>query len=189
MAFPDDALGEDERVVLHGRPHWRLCLGPVCALLLVSAAAGFAAAVVRLQTWAPWAWALLGVLAGLAVTRTTVLPLVRWRCSHLAVTNLRFIVREGITTRNGLDVPIDRIDAVRVRSSTLERVLGCGTLQLDVAGERLRFAHVPAVERVQARLHREIGRIESTRRAAAGETQRTSLRGHADAAVRERMGA
>ncbi|GAA1401774.1 PH domain-containing protein [Pseudonocardia kongjuensis] len=193
MAFPDDALGEDERVVLLGRPHWRLCLRPACALLLVAAVAGFAAAVVRLQVWAPWAWALLGVLAGLAVTRTTVLPLVRWRCSHLLVTNLRFVVREGMGAREGLDVPIDRIDAVRVRSTTVERLLGCGTLALDVAGERLTFRHVPVVERVQARLHREIGRTGSARRGAAGtapgETQRTSLRGRAGAAVRERMGA
>lgn len=192
MAFPEDVLGEDEHVVAHGGPHWRLCLRPVCALLLVSAVAGFAAAVVRLQVWAPQAWALLGVLAGLALARATVLPLVRWRCSHLAVTNLRFLVREGVTARDGLDVPIERIDAVRVRSTFLERVLGCGTLTLDVAGERLRFDHVPAVERVQALLHREIARGERARRAAretAGEIQRTSGRGHADAAVRERMGA
>lgn len=188
MAFPDDVLDDEEHVVLHGRPHWRLCLRSAAVLLLVSALAGFAAAVVRLQSWAPYAWALLGVLAVLAAARWTVLPIIRWRCSHLVVTNLRLLVREGIVTRDGLDVPIERIDAVRVRAGMADRLLGCGTLLLDVAGERLRFADIPRVERVQARLHREIGRTGASRRAAGQETQRTSARGHADAVIRERMG-
>ncbi|SFN11436.1 membrane protein YdbS, contains bPH2 (pleckstrin homology) domain [Pseudonocardia ammonioxydans] len=187
MAFPDDALDDDERVVLHGHPHWRLCLRPAAALLLVSALAGFAGAVVRLQPWAPYAWALLGALAALAVTRWTVVPIARWRCSHLVVTNLRLLVREGVVTRDGLDVPVERIDAVRVRMGPAGRLAGYGSLLLDVAGERLRFDDVPRVERVQARLHREIGRADTARRAAAQETQRTSARGHADAVVRERM--
>lgn len=188
MAFPDDVLDDEEHVVLHGRPHWRLCLRSAAVLLLVSALAGFVAAVVRLQPWAPYAWALLGVLAVLAAARWTVLPIVRWRCSHLVVTNLRLLVREGIVTRDGLDVPIERIDAVRVRAGMADRILGCGTLLLDVAGERLRFADIPRVERVQARLHREIGRIGASRRATEQETQRTSARGHADAVIRERTG-
>ncbi|MBC3193799.1 PH domain-containing protein [Pseudonocardia sp. C8] len=187
MAFPDDALDDDERVALHGRPHWRLCLRPAVVLLLVAALAGFAAAVVRLQAWAPYAWVLLAVLAALAAARWTVLPIVRWRCSHLVVTNLRFLVREGVVARDGLDVPIERIDAVRVRARPVERLLGCGTLLLEVAGELLRFDDVPQVDRVQARLHREIGRVAEARRAAERETQRTSLRRHADGAVRGRI--
>jgi uncharacterized membrane protein YdbT with pleckstrin-like domain len=187
MAFPDDALDDDERLVLHGRPHWRLCLWPAAVLVLLTALAGFGAAVVRLQTWAPYAWALLAAVAALAALCWSVLPILRWRCSHLVVTNHRFLVREGVVGRDGLDVPVDRIDAVRVRSTVAGRVLGYGTLLLDVAGERLRFADVPAVERVQARLHREIGRLAETRRTVERERQHTALRGHADAAVRGRM--
>ena len=187
MAFPDDALDDDERVVLHARPHWRLCLRPAAVLLLLAASAGFAGAVVRLQTWAPYAWLLVAALGAVAAARWTVLPILRWRCSHVVVTNLRFLVREGVVTRDGLDVPIERIDAVRVRTGMAGRLLGCGTLLLDVAGERLRFADVPRVDRVQARLHREIGRIAETRRGAEREMEHTSLRRHADAAVRERM--
>lgn len=187
MAFPDDVLDDDEHVVLHGRPHWRLCLRPAATLLLVTALAGFGGAVVRLQPWAPYAWALLALLAGLAAARWTLVPIVRWRCSHLVVTDRRFLVREGVAARDGLDVPVDRIDAVRVRSTLAGRVFGHGTLLLDVAGERLRFADVPAVERVQARLHREIGRRADSRRSAERERQHTALRGHADAAIRGRM--
>lgn len=187
MAFPDDALDDDERVVLHGHPHWRLCLRPAAALLLVSALTGFAGAVVRLQPWAPYAWVLLGVLAALAAARWTVTPIVRWRCSHLLVTNLRLLVREGVVTRDGLDVPVERIDAVRVRMGPGGRLAGYGSLLLDVAGERLRFDDVPRVERVQARLHREIGRADIARRGAGQETQRTSARGDTGPRVQERM--
>ncbi|ANY07547.1 PH domain-containing protein [Pseudonocardia sp. HH130630-07] len=188
MAFPADALDDDERVVLAGRPHWRLCLRPAAALLLVAAMAGFAGAVVRLQPWAPYAWALIGALAVPAAVRWTVLPIARWRCSHLVLTDRRFLVRDGVLRRDGLDVPMDRIDAVRVRTTGPGRLLGYGVLLLDVAGRQLRFTDVPAVERVQARLHRQIGRLADARHSAGVERQHTALREHADAAVRERMG-
>ncbi|MEJ8281522.1 PH domain-containing protein [Pseudonocardia spirodelae] len=187
MAFPDDALDDGEHVVLHGHPHWRLGLRPGAVLVAVCAGAGFAAAVVRLQTWAPGAWLALALLAAVAAVRFTVLPLARWRSTHLIVTNRRIMVREGLLVRDGIDVPIDRIDAVRVHAGATERLLGCGTLLLDVAGERLRFTDVPAVERVQARLHREIGRLAERRRTADKESEHTARRGYADAAVRGRM--
>ncbi|WP_224392082.1 PH domain-containing protein [Pseudonocardia sp. ICBG1293] len=197
MAFPDSApdraldrvLDEGEHVVLLGHPHWRLCLRPAAVLVGVSAVAGFGAAVVRLQPWAPWAWLALGGLAAVLAVRFTLLPIARWRATRFVVTDRRFLIREGLLVRDGLDVPIDRIDSVRVRAGAGDRLFGCGTLLLDVAGERLRFTDVPAVEQVQARLHREIGLLAERRRSHEKESEHTARRGHADAAVRGRMGA
>lgn len=195
MASPDSALDraldrvldEGERVVLLGHPHWRLALRPAAVLVGVSAAAGFGAAVVRLQPWAPWAWLVLGVLAALVAVRWTLLPIARWRATLLVVTDRRFLVREGLLVRDGLDVPIDRIDSVRVRTGAAGRLFGHGTLLLDVAGERLRFTDVAGVERVQARLHREIGLLAERRRSHEKASEHTARRAHADAAVRGRM--
>lgn len=166
MAFPDAVLDERERVAVHTRPHWWLCLRPAAILLLVAALTGFGAAVVRLQTWAPFAWAGLGVAALLVVTRTTVLPIARWRCTHLVVTGSRLLARDGVLATSTVEVPVDRIDAVRVRSGRRERLLGAGTLEVDAGGERYLFPDVPRVERVQARLHREIGRSVERSRSA-----------------------
>lgn len=67
------------------------------------------------------------------------------------------------------------------------RLFGHGTLLLDVAGERLRFTDVAGVERVQARLHREIGLLAERRRSHEKASEHTARRAHADAAVRGRM--
>lgn len=188
MAFPDDVLDEGERVALHCRPHWWSCLRPAAVLPLVCAVAGFAAAVVRLQAWAPQAWALLGVLGLLAALRWSVLPIARWRCTHLLVTGTRLLARDGIVATRVVEVPVDRIDAVRVRARRRERLLGAGTLLVEAAGERYTFTDVPRVDRAQARLHREIGRSAVRARSVHLERLRATRRSEADGAVRDRSG-
>ncbi|MBW0091494.1 PH domain-containing protein [Pseudonocardia sp. KRD-184] len=157
MAYPDDLLVDGERVVLHTHPHATMLLGPVLHLLLVVAVGVFLAALVREQTWAPWAWLALGVVgAGLAVWLTLV-PVVRWRTTHFVVTTRRVLVREGVLARTGIDIPMSRIHSVRFRHTVLERVLGCGTLVIESASdEPLEFTDVPRVERVHALLYQEV---------------------------------
>ena len=186
MAFPDDQLDDGERVALHSRPHWWLCLRPAGALLLVAAATGFAAAVLRLQTWAPYAWALLGALGLVAAARWSVLPIARWRCTHLVVTSTRLLARDGIAATRAVEIPVDRVDAVRVTARPVERLLGAGTLLVDAVGERYAFTDVPAVERVQARLHREVGRSVERARSTHLERLRGTGRSLAERAVRDR---
>lgn len=156
MAYPDDLLVEGEQVVVHTHPHWKMLVVPVLVLLLVSATGSFLAALVSAQPWARWAW--LGVaLAGLGlVVRFTVLPVVAWRTTHLVVTTRRVLVREGVLTRQGMDIPMSRINSVQFRRTLGERVLGCGTLVIESASEEaLEFADVPGVEKVHGLLYQE----------------------------------
>ena len=169
VPYPDDLLVDGERVAWHDHPHWVSQIRAAGAFPLTVAVACFVAAAVRLQTWAPLAWTALAVVAMLVVLRATVLPLARWRATHLVVTDRRLLVREGIVSRQGLDVPIDRIASVRVRSAPFERMLGSGTLIVDTGDtEPMRFRHVGRIERVQARLHREISRAQSRHRNETG---------------------
>jgi uncharacterized membrane protein YdbT with pleckstrin-like domain len=156
VAFPDDLLVEDEQVVVHKHPHWKMLLGPVVVLLLVVGVASFLSAVVRAQAWAPWAWAGLAA-AGLAlVGRFTVFPVVRWRTTHFVVTDRRVLVREGVFTRHGMDIPLRRISSVQVRHTLWERMLGSGTLIVESdSDESLEFDDVPGVQRVHALLYQE----------------------------------
>jgi uncharacterized membrane protein YdbT with pleckstrin-like domain len=157
VAYPDDLLVEGEQVVVHEHPHWKMLVGPVLVLLLVVGVASFLAALVSAQSWAPWAW--LGLAcAGLAlVGRFTVFPVVRWRTTHLVVTSRRVLVREGVFTRHGFDIPLSRITGVQFRRSLLERILGSGTLVIESASdEPLEFDDVPGVQRVHAVLYNEV---------------------------------
>lgn len=158
MAYPDDLLVEDEQVVVHRHPHWKMLVVPVVVLLLVVGVASFLAAVVSAQSWALWVW--LGLAAaGLAlVGRFTVFPVLRWRTTHFVVTDRRVLVREGVLTRQGMDIPLRRISSVQIRQSLLERLLGAGTLVVEAdSDESLEFDDVPGVRQVHAVLYNEVG--------------------------------
>lgn len=169
VAYPDDLLVEGERVAWHAHPHWATQLRPAAVFPITAAVAGFAAAALRLQSWAPLAWAVLGLAGLVIVLRGTVLPLARWRTTHIVVTDRRLMVREGLVSRQGLDVPVDRIASVRVRRTPFGRMVGSGTLIVDTGDpEPMRFRDVGNVERVQARLHREISRAGARQRNETG---------------------
>jgi uncharacterized membrane protein YdbT with pleckstrin-like domain len=154
VAYPDDLLVEGEQVVVHRHPHWKMLVVPVLVLLLVVGVTSFLAAFVSAQSWAPWAW--LGLAAaGLAlVGRFTVFPVVRWRTTHFVVTDRRVLVREGVFSRRGMDIPLKRISSVQFRHSLLERMLGSGTLVIESeSDESLEFDDVPGVLQVHAVLY------------------------------------
>jgi uncharacterized membrane protein YdbT with pleckstrin-like domain len=157
VAYPDDLLVDDEQVVVHRHPHWKMLVLPVLALLLFVGVASFLAALVSAQTWAVWAW--LGLAAaGLAlVGRFTVYPVVRWRTTHFVVTDRRVLVREGVFTRHGMDIPSKRISGVQFRQGLLDRILGSGTLVIESdSDESLEFDDIPGVRRVHAVLYDEV---------------------------------
>jgi uncharacterized membrane protein YdbT with pleckstrin-like domain len=81
-------------------------------------------------------------------------PFLRWRTTRYVVTDRRLITRRGVVARSGRDVPLSRITDVSFSHGLLERLLGCGTLLVESAGERgpLVLADVPGVERVQGLL-------------------------------------
>jgi uncharacterized membrane protein YdbT with pleckstrin-like domain len=157
VAYPDDVLAEGEEVVLHTHPHARMLVGPVLVLFLVVGVASFLAALVSAQQWAPWAWLGLAVVGLGLVVRFTLLPVLRWRTTHFVVTTRRVLVRDGVLSRQGIDVPMARIHSVQFRRTVLERLLGSGTLVIESASdEPLEFADVPRVERVHALLYQEV---------------------------------
>ena len=72
------------------------------------------------------------------------------------ITTRRVLVREGVLSRNGIDIPMSRINSVQFRHTLLERVLGCGTLIIESASdEPLEFDDIPDVERVHSLLYAE----------------------------------
>ncbi|HZG89741.1 MAG TPA: PH domain-containing protein [Pseudonocardia sp.] len=157
MAYPDDLLVEGEQVVMHRHPHWKLLVVPVLVLLVVVGLGSFLAALVAAQSWALWAWLALVGLGGALVFWLTVLPVIRWRTTHFVVTNRRVLVREGVLTRHGIDIPLSRINSVQFRHTLVERLVGSGTLVIEsVSEEPLEFDDVPDVERVYTQLYAEV---------------------------------
>jgi membrane protein YdbS with pleckstrin-like domain len=162
------AVGEQSVEVLH--PHWKTLVGPVLAAFVIAAAllvgevvipGGRDAAVERLAA---------AVLAVVLLMWWLMYPLLRWRTTRYELTTRRMRLRTGVVARNGSDIPLSRITDVSFRKSPLDRLLGCGTLVVESAGEHaeITLRQVPHVERVSATLFQL---VEDERLRAATTTQ------------------
>ena len=157
MPYPEDLLLDDEQVVVHKHPHWKMLVLPVLAFLLIVGLGSYAAALIAGRSWQFSGWIGLAVLGGIGVLWLTVVPLLRWRTTHFVLTTRRVLVREGILTRSGIDISTNRINTVQSRSSFLDRILGCGTLIIESASdEPLECDDIPQVERVRSLLYYEV---------------------------------
>ena len=165
--IPAKLLGDGEEVVMAMRPHWKEMVWPAIVLLLISPAASYVAAIV--PDWSTQVWIRLAilVLAVLVVLRWSVWPFLKWLTTSYVVTDRRIITRGGVIAQLGRDMPISRINDVTFEhSGILERVLGCGTLIVESAGERgqLVLRDVPHVEEVQRDVYRLAEADEERRR-------------------------
>ena len=64
-------------------------------------------------------------------------------------------MREGILSRRGRDIPLNRVNDVSFSHGLIDRVLGCGRLVVESAGEhgQLVLTEIPHVEEVQSTLY------------------------------------
>jgi uncharacterized membrane protein YdbT with pleckstrin-like domain len=155
MAYSRRILSEDEHVELDLHPHWKMLVWPVLAFLLIVFVGSFLAAKVPDGSAQTGGRIAIGVVAVVLLFFLSLRPFVDWLTTHYIVTDRRLITRRGWIARNGRDMPLTRINDISFTHTVLERVLGCGTLVVESAGERgqLVLADVPGVELVQRRLY------------------------------------
>jgi membrane protein YdbS with pleckstrin-like domain len=159
VAYPDDLLSENEHVVVHNHPHFKMLIAPFFALI-VTLGLGIWLAILGKDAAAPWNLVSLIAIAVVALVLIVWLffaPFVRWRTTHFIVTTDRLMAREGVIKRTGIDIPLGRINSVQFEHGLLDRVFGCGTLIIESASdEPLRFDDIPKVERVHTIIYREV---------------------------------
>jgi uncharacterized membrane protein YdbT with pleckstrin-like domain len=155
VAFPEDVLTEDEHVVLHLHPHWKALIRPILVLVLTIAAV--VAGWILLPEGDGGTIALYVIAAlGLALVLWLGLwPFLVWRTTHYLFTNERVLLQEGVFSRNRRDLPLTRINDHAMHQKFVERLLGCGTLTIESAGERGQsvLTDVPHVDKVQTKLY------------------------------------
>ena len=159
MAYPDELLVPGEEIIMHRHPHWKMLVWPVVLLLVVVGLGSYLAALIGAQSWGLWARVAVLVIALALVVRFTLAPLIRWRTTHFVITNRRVLVREGLITRRGMDIPMRRITGVQFRQSLFERLFGVGTLVMESASDDpLEFEDVPGIEEVHGLLYQEVAK-------------------------------
>ena len=132
----DSMLANGERVIFQAHSHWKNIFWPVVLLLALGALV-----TVTMLEWLPDVedqavarWAVVGVSVVLGVA-FGLWPIIVWLSSSDTLTTRRLISRRGVFSREGRDIPIDRVQAVSYRRTLLDRILGCGTLIVQTAGE------------------------------------------------------
>jgi membrane protein YdbS with pleckstrin-like domain len=157
VAYPDDLLSAGERVIIHRHSHWKMLLVPYFWLIVTLGIGGWLAYLVQDQSWNMAAWIAIGVIAAGLVVWLFFVPFFRWRTTHFIVTTDRVMAREGILNRQGIDIPLGRINSVRFEHGLLDRIFGCGTLIIESASqEPLEFDDIPKVEKVHTLIYREV---------------------------------
>jgi uncharacterized membrane protein YdbT with pleckstrin-like domain len=146
------AAGEESVAILH--PHWKTLVGPIALAFLVVAALLVGEVLIPGGKWAAAQRLALAVVAIVLLMWWLMYPVLVWRTTVYELTNRRMRLRDGILTRNGRDIPLSRVTDVSFRKGVLDRLLGCGTLIVESAGEHgeLALTAIPHVEQVSARL-------------------------------------
>jgi len=155
MAYPTKLLAADETLVHDLHPHWKALVAPVVVLVLTLGLGSFLAAAVPDGDYRDWGRLAILVVGLALIGLYAVRPFLTWLTTHFVITDRRVLIRTGILGRTGRDVPLSRINDITFSHTFLERLLGCGTLVVESAGERgqVTLSEVPRVEQVQRELY------------------------------------
>ena len=158
MALPRRFLNDDEELLAELRPHWIFLFGPLFTSIGVWVA--LIVLVILWQKapgWTNYPILIIALIPGLWLVGR----LVRWRSYVVALTSTRILVRQGILGRDTVQLRLQRITEVNIRQELIERMLGTGSLIIDVQGEddslTLEYMRKPAV--VQRVINSQINEI------------------------------
>lgn len=127
-------LARDEQVFFHGHPSWLSMVAfhakGVLAAVLAGVVAGLVSAAVSGSVQPGW------VVAAVFVAFLAMLGggLLRRRRVTYMITSRRLTVETGLVARAVHETRLEQIQNVSARQSTVERLLGVGTVAFDTAG-------------------------------------------------------
>lgn len=151
MPYPERLLSPNERVETEFRPHWRSVLVQMLMTLVV-----IVAVVVILVMVGGIAKPISAGLIGLVWLIFVVPEFIRWWFTRYIITNERLIVRAGVLSRRGKEIPLEVINDVAFSQHIGERIFRSGDLLIESAGEmgQSRFQDIPDPEHVQSIIYR-----------------------------------
>ena len=166
MGYPKKLLNPDEDMVFDLHPHWKALVVPTLLAPVIVFLATYGAGKIPEGGNQTKLRAAVAVLAAFAFVWFVVRPYLKWMTTHFVLTTRRVLMREGLIARKGRDIPIFRINDVTFEHTVLERILGCGTLVVESAGERgqVTLSDIPHVEDVQRQIYSLIDADDARRR-------------------------
>lgn len=153
MAYPRSELNTGEEVVLDLRPHWWYFSRQILTLV-VAMAIGVAALVLG----APDSASMIVGIVILLVLVWLGSSYVVWATTNFVVTTDRLISRSGVLTRQGVEIPLERINTVFFRQNLWERFIRSGDLEIESASEQgsSEFNNIRRPLNVQNEIYRQM---------------------------------
>lgn len=134
MAFSRKNLHGDEELVLDLHPHWVVYIKGVIALVLATAIGIF---LLTRDIDGNWGRIVnsLAIILILVALLYFLQRMIAWKTTNFVVTTDRCIYREGIISKRGIEIPLERINTVFFHQGPVDRIFGSGTLTIESAGE------------------------------------------------------
>ncbi|MDQ1395807.1 MAG: hypothetical protein QOG64_1066 [Acidimicrobiaceae bacterium] len=175
MSFPSKLLNDGEEVVLDLRPHWLQLFWPAAAVVVTTALAiavavmNWDAPVLQYASFALVVVALIWLLLRYA----------KWTTTSFVVTSHRLVYRHGVLSKQGREIPLDRLNDISFQQSIFERMIGAGDLMIESAGEhgQSTFSDVRKPSKVQNEIYRQIeaGKDRDAGRMSGGRNHELSV--------------
>lgn len=178
MGYPQKLLSDGETIEFEMRPHWRALVVP--GLLLVVVVFGLVFLLTKLNDWfgdVPlFSW-VLWIVAIFILAVFVIRPFLYWLTTQYVFTNRRIIIRSGLVSRQGRDMPLSKVNNVSFDVSFFGRILNYGRLTIDSASDAaLIIDDVPNVERIQREVNRLHEEDDLQRRRYIGAAEAEALR-------------
>jgi uncharacterized membrane protein YdbT with pleckstrin-like domain len=158
VAFPRKLLHGEEEIVLDLRPHPWFLAEPFLALLGAVVLGGLVIAYINGSGlgWDVLRWGGLGLLAVCLVW--FVIRYLKWITTNFVVTTDRLIFRSGLLAKQGVEIPLERVNTVFFHQTVFERMIGAGDLSIESGGEfgLQKFSDIRKPSAVQNEIYRQM---------------------------------
>lgn len=149
MPLSPNHLNENEELILDIHPHWWYFAqsGGAAVLAIVLWVAGSSRIDGGIVGWLPKT---LGVVVALSLVWLG-WEYLQWRFTNFAITNARVIYQQGLISKKGVEIPLERVNNVNFNQTIVERILGAGDLLIESGGQdgQQRFTDIQRPQEVK----------------------------------------
>lgn len=172
MPYPRELLNDDETIAVDLHPHWWFFAWPSFALIV-----GVVLGILSLA-WDSDVLRTVAIVVLLVAAVWLLIRYLKWLTTNFVVTSDRVIYRSGLISKNGIEIPLDRVNTVFFNQGVFERMVGTGDLMIESAGTRgeQHFTDIYDPDRVQNTIHRQI-ELKKGGRVGASDAATTDVAG------------
>lgn len=174
MPLSPKHLNENEELILDIHPHWwyfAQCGGAAVGTIILWVVG---ASRVDGGFWG-WLPKTLSVVVALSLVWLG-WEYLQWRFTNFAITNSRVIFQQGLVSKKGVEIPLDRVNNVNFNQTIVERILGAGDLLIESGGQdgQQRFTDIQRPQEVKKILLNHVQRRIDLR-AGLGQSNPTDV--------------